>query len=168
MKTITTDVRFAEDADSADLAGLHAASWLGAYRGIIPHRSLAKMVERRGPAWWRQAIGNRAAILVLEFGGEIAGYATLGRNRTGALGVEGEIYEIYLQPKFQGLGFGKRLFDAARTLLRDRGMHGLAVWALADNDNAIGFYASIGGEDVAEGEETFEAVTLRKVAFVWR
>lgn len=167
MKTIVTDVRFAEDRDAAELALIHEAAWLNAYRGIIPYRSLEKMVKRRGPAWWRQAIGNEAAILVVEFGGEIAGYATLGRNRARALSVEGEIYEIYLQPKFQGIGFGRRLFDAARALLRDRGMRGLAVWALADNDNAMGFYASIGGADIAEGEETFEDRTLRKVAFVW-
>ncbi|MBC8129662.1 MAG: GNAT family N-acetyltransferase [Rhizobiaceae bacterium] len=167
MKTITTDVRFAEDRDAGELAEIHASSWLGAYRGIIPHKSLTKMVERRGSAWWTKAIHNRAAILVLEFGDEIAGYATLGKNRTSALSVGGEIYEIYLQPKFQGLGFGRRLFGAGRTLLQDRGMHGLSVWALADNDTAMGFYASIGGADIAEGEETFEGVKLRKVAFVW-
>ena len=168
MKTIAAEVRFAEDGDAGDLASVHEASWQGAYRGIIPHSSLSRMLQRRGPGWWQQAIKNRAAILVIEFGGEIAGYATLGRNRTKALMADGEIYELYLKPKFQGLGFGRRLFAAARDLLQTRGMHGLAIWALADNDNAMGFYSSLGGADVAEGEETFEAVTLRKVAFVWK
>ncbi|RYE83591.1 MAG: GNAT family N-acetyltransferase [Hyphomicrobiales bacterium] len=168
MKTIAAEVRFAEESDAADLASVHAASWQGAYRGIIPYSSLTRMLQRRGPDWWRQAIGNRAAILVIEFDGEIAGYATLGRNRTKALLADGEIYELYLQPKFQGLGFGRRLFAAARDLLRTRGMNGIAVWALADNDNAMEFYGALGGADVAEGEETFEETTLRKVAFVWR
>ena len=168
MKTIAAEIRFAESRDAGELAQVHALSWRGAYSGIIPFVTLGKMVERRGPEWWRKAIGNRAAILVIEFGGEIAGYATLGRNRTKALPGEGEIYEIYLQPKFQGLGFGTRLFNEARSLLRDRGMQGLVVWALADNDNAMQFYAAIGGEDVAEGAETFETVTLHKVAFTWK
>ncbi|BDA86717.1 N-acetyltransferase GCN5 [Aureimonas sp. SA4125] len=168
MKTIAAEVRFAEGRDAAQLAQVHEASWRGAYSGIIPFKTLGKMVERRGPDWWRRAIDNRAAILVVEFGGEIAGYATLGRNRTKALSAEGEIYEIYLQPKFQGLGFGRRLFDEARALLRDRGMRGVVVWALADNDNAMRFYSSVGGADVAEGAERFETVTLHKVAFTWK
>ena len=167
MKTIAAEVRFAENRDASALAEVHEVSWRGAYSGIIPFTTLAKMVGRRGPEWWRRAIDNRAAILVVEFNGEIAGYATLGRNRTKALPAEGEIYEIYLQPKFQGLGFGKRLFTEARSLLSDRGMKGLVVWALADNDNAMMFYAAVGGADVAEGAETFENVTLHKVAFTW-
>lgn len=168
MKTIAAEIRFAEGRDAAELAQVHASSWRGAYSGIIPFTTLGKMVERRGPEWWRRAIENRAAILVVEFGGEIAGYATLGRNRTRALKAEGEIYEIYLQPKFQGLGFGRRLFNEARSLLSERGMQGTVVWALADNDNAMRFYTAVGGADVAEGAETFEAVTLHKVAFTWK
>jgi GNAT superfamily N-acetyltransferase len=168
MKTIAAEVRFAEDRDARDLALVHETAWQNAYRGIIPHASLARMLQRRGPDWWRQAIANRAAILVIEFGGEIAGYATMGRNRTRALLADGEIYELYLRPKFQGLGFGRRLFAAARDLLQTRSMRGLAVWALADNNSAMGFYAALGGADIAEGEETFETTTLRKVAFVWK
>ena len=149
MKTIAAEIRLAEPRDAATLASIHEAAWQHAYRGIIPFRSLNRMVRRRGPDWWSQAIANRAAILVLDFGGTTAGYATLGRNRAGALKVEGEIYEIYLRPQYQGLGFGRRLFNAARAMLRDRGLKGVAVWALADNDNALGFYASVGGSDVA-------------------
>ena len=167
MKTTLAEIRFAEPTDAAALAAVHEAAWRGAYAGIIPHRSLAGMIGRRHVGWWNRAIDRQAAILVLEFHGEIAGYATLGRNRTGALDVEGEIYELYLRPEYQGIGFGRRLFRAATALLADRGLKGVAVWALADNDNAMGFYAALGGADIAEGAERFETQTLRKVAFVW-
>jgi len=167
MKTITAEIRLAELRDAAALAPVHAASWQAAYGGLIPHRSLSRMLERRGASWWRQAIVNRATILVVEYGGEIVGYATIGRNRTRALTVEGEIYEIYLRPEFQGIGFGRRLFDSARTLLRARGLKGLAVWALEDNDNALRFYEACGGVDIATGSESFEGEILRKVAFTF-
>lgn len=167
MKTIVAEVRHAEPEDAEDLAGIHEISWRGAYSGLIPHRSLDRMVARRSAAWWRQAIARKAAILVLEFAGEPIGYATLGHNRAQALKVEGEIYEIYLLPEYQGLGFGKRLFDAARDLLRARGMRRFVVWALADNAGAVAFYGNVGGLDFAEGEERFDGVTLRKIAFVW-
>ncbi len=168
MKTLAAETRFAEAADAAALAAIHAAAWRHAYSGIIPFRSLGTMIRRRGAPWWEKAVERRAAILVIEFGGRPIGYATLGRNRTRAIAAQGEIYEIYLQPEYQGLGFGRRLFDAARKLLEERGMRGLAVWALADNAPAIRFYAALGGADVAEGSERFESVTLRKIAFRWR
>jgi len=43
---------------------------------------------------------------VLVFGDKVAGYANYGRNRARSLHFEGEIYELYLRPEFQGLGFG--------------------------------------------------------------
>ncbi|WP_182086050.1 GNAT family N-acetyltransferase [Aureimonas sp. ME7] len=165
MKTIAADVRLAEARDAGALARVHATSWQSAYRGLIPHRALTAMIERRGIEWWARAIGNHATILVLEYGGEIAGYATVGRNRTRGLSAEGEVYEIYMRPEFQGVGFGRRLFDSARMLLRARGLGGLVVWALSDNDNAMRFYQSAGGADIATGSETFDGVTLQKVAF---
>ncbi|MCQ8781932.1 GNAT family N-acetyltransferase [Mangrovibrevibacter kandeliae] len=168
MKTIAAEVRFAKPSDAGRLAAVHDAAWRGAYTGIIPHRALTRMIMRRNTAWWAEAIGNRAAILALEFDGAAVGYATLGRNRTDALAVEGEIYELYLQPEYQGLGFGRRLFQSARNLLRARGMEGVAVWALADNESACRFYAGSGGIDVAEGNERFDGVTLRKLAYVWQ
>ena len=167
MKTIAAEIRLAEARDAAGLSRTHEASWRGTYAGLIPHKALSRIIERRNPAWWESAIHNQATILVLQYGGEMGGYATLGRNRTRALGVEGEVYELYLRPEFQGIGYGRRLFSAARMLLRSRGLKGTAVWALEDNEGAVRFYGAEGGLDVASGTETFDGVTLRKLAFTF-
>ncbi len=167
MKTIAAEIRLAESRDAASLARVHESAWRGAYAGLIPHRALTRMIERRDAPWWASAIEHHATILVLEYGGETGGYATLGRNRTRALGVDGEVFELYLRPEFQGIGFGRRLFEASRMLLRSRGLSGLAVWALEDNGGAMRFYEAAGGVDVATGAETFDGVTLRKVAFTF-
>ncbi|MEX6505505.1 N-acetyltransferase family protein [Jiella sp. M17.18] len=167
MTTIAAEIRFAEQRDATALAAVHAAAWRGAYAGIIPHRSLSGMISRRHAAWWMRAIRSGAGILVVDFGGETVGYATLGRNRTAALQAGGEIYELYLKPAFQGLGFGRRLFDAARRLLVDRDMPGLVIWALAENRIAVEFYERMGGSPMAEGRECFEGKALQKIAFVW-
>ena len=89
------------------------------------------------------------------------------RNRSRDLPQQGEIYELYIRPEYQGVGFGSRLFAAARQKLKSHGLKGLVVWALEENAGALDFYAGAGGRDVAEGVEVFDSKALRKVAFVW-
>jgi GNAT superfamily N-acetyltransferase len=101
-------------------------------------------------------------------GGSIVGYATLGRNRARQLNYEGEIYELYLLPQYQGIGLGTRLFAAARDKLKSHGLNGLVVWALEDNLGAVSFYHGCGGRDFAEGVEVFDGQAIRKIAFVWQ
>jgi ribosomal protein S18 acetylase RimI-like enzyme len=167
MKTLSIDVRHAEPDDAMAIAETHRAAWMHAYTGIIPHRTLRGMMERRNLRWWQRAIRGSTSILVLDVGGTIAGYATLGLNRAAALPQEGEIYELYLRPEYQGIGLGKRLFGEARRLLGSLGCRGTVVWTLEENDRAMEFYRLSGGRDVAEGSETFDGKTLRKLAFVW-
>lgn len=167
MNTLTIDIRKAEPRDAVEIAEVHYSAWHGAYAGIIPYRALNRMVGRRSSAWWANAIRRAATVLVVEIGGTIAGYATIGRNRARELSQQGEIYELYLRPEYQGVGLGTRLFSAAREKLAAHGLHGLVVWALEDNSNALAFYAGAGGRDVAEGVEVFDQKALRKVAFVW-
>ncbi len=167
MKTLTVDIRKAQPEDAEGIADVHQHAWWGTYAGIIPHKSLTGMINRRGGKWWASAIRRSAFILVAEIGGDIVGYATLGRNRSRDLRQQGEIYELYLKPEYQGIGLGTRLFEAARLKLKSNGLVGLVVWALEENSGAMSFYAGAGGRDVAEGVELFEQKALRKVAFVW-
>lgn len=167
MNTLTVDIRKAEPRDAVAIAGVHLDAWRGAYAGIIPHKALTAMINRRGSDWWANAIRRAATVLVVEIGGVIAGYATIGRNRARELPQQGEIYELYLRPEYQGIGLGSRLFAAARRRLAEHGLKGLVVWALEENDNALAFYAGAGGRDIAEGVEVFEQKALRKIAFVW-
>lgn len=167
MKTLTIDIRKADPRDADAIAQVHHEAWRGAYSGIIPHKALTGMINRRGGRWWANAIRRAATVLVIEIGGEIAGYATLGRNRARELPQQGEIYELYLRPEYQGIGLGTRLFEAARRMLDAHGLAGLVVWALEENGGALAFYEGAGGRDVAEGVEIFDSRALRKVAFVW-
>ncbi|MFC5069634.1 GNAT family N-acetyltransferase [Flaviflagellibacter deserti] len=168
MSTLAIDVRPARTGDGGAIAEVHDEAWLYAYRGIIPGSQLERMVSRRGAKWWESAIGKGSRILVLVAGGEeIVGYASYGRNRSSALPVAGEIYELYVRPAFHGLGFGKQLFVACRREIAANGVVGMAVWALSDNDIACDFYRAMGGTTVARGTENFGGVTLEKIAFTW-
>ena len=142
-------------------------AWRYAYDGMIPAKELARIVARRGPRWWDRAIRRGTAILVLEVGGAICGYATVGPNRARNLAQKGEVYEIYMKPEYQGVGLGTRLFLAARRELARFGFDTVVVWALADNENACRFYRNAGGRKVARANERFGEVALTKIAYAW-
>ena len=168
MTALTIDIRPATPDDAGAISAVHESAWRHAYAGIIPHKSLGAMINRRDGAWWTRAIRRGTSILVIDFAGTIAGYVTYGLNRARALPQDGEIYELYLLPEYQGIGLGSRLFDAARRELSAHGCSGLVVWALEENTPALDFYTAKGGRDVAEGSETFDGRPLAKVAFVWK
>ena len=167
MKTLTIEIRHAEPADARAISDAHRSAWQYSYGGLIRHKALTLMVERRGEACWRKATRGPATILVADVAGVVAGYATLGLNRARSLPQEGEIYEIYLRPEYQGIGLGYRLFQEARHQLKSIGCNGLVVWCLEDSENADRFFRSNGGVDLAEGMEDFGEVSLKKVGFVW-
>jgi ribosomal protein S18 acetylase RimI-like enzyme len=168
MSTVVIEIRRAKPSDAMAVAGTHDEAWRTAYQGIIPGNELDKLISRRGPDWWDSAIRKGSRITVLQFGDNVAGYANYGRNRARSLTYDGEIYELYLRPEYQGLGFGRRLFTAARKDLLQSGMRTLVVWALSDNEPAVEFYRALGGRAVARSSERFGGKTLDKVAYAWQ
>jgi ribosomal protein S18 acetylase RimI-like enzyme len=167
MSTILIEVRRAKPADANAIASVHDEAWRTAYQGIIPGPELDKLINRRGRDWWESAVRKGSRIALLVFGDHVAGYANYGRNRARSLYYDGELYELYLRPEFQGLGFGRKLFSAARRDLIQSGLHSLVVWALSDNEPAVSFYRNMGGKAVARSSEKFGGKVLDKVAFAW-
>ncbi len=160
------EIRRGNLSDAPALSEIFRLTWSQAYLGIIPHLHLDSMIRRRGTDWWRSTIKSGNGVLVLQVAGNIAGYATLGAAR--ARGEqEGEIYELYVTPTHQGLGFGELLFEACRHQLDTRQLSGLIVWALADNARATEFYWRRGGRPVGSGFERFGDRRLKKIAFAW-
>lgn len=160
-------IRRATLSDAADIADVHDQAWLEAYRGIIPGAELEKIVNRRGPRWWQNAIEHGSRLCVLDYDESICGYVSYGRNRLAFMPQGGEIFELYLAPEFQGLGFGRKLFNAARHDLRQNGIFEHVVWCLTDNDRAMGFYQHLGGKLVRQADERFGSETRMRSAFTF-
>lgn len=167
MSTVLIEIRRAKVSDAVAIAETHDSAWRAAYQGIIPGTELEKLVNRRGPDWWASAIRKGSRIALMQFGDHIAGYTNYGRNRARSLFYDGEVYEIYLKPEYQGLGFGRRLFTSARRDLAQSGLKSLVIWALSDNEPALEFYRALGGRAVARSSERFGTRVLDKVAFAW-
>ena len=165
-------IRHARDGDATDIANVHDSAWRDAYRGVIPGRELERMVARRGPNWWQAAIRhsslrNGSRLLVLDFDDSIGGYVSYGRNRVPALPYQSEVFELYLAPEFQGMGFGRRLFTNARRDLSENGYGSTLVWALSDNERAVAFYQHLGGRLIRKAHERFGDEMRGRVAFAF-
>jgi ribosomal protein S18 acetylase RimI-like enzyme len=160
-------IRNAQEGDAQAIADVHDAAWRDAYRGVIPGRELERMIARRGAHWWRSAIRRGSRLLVLEFEETLGGYTSYGRNRVPSMPYGGEIFELYIAPEFQGLGFGRRIFAAARQDLSDHGYTNFLVWALAENERAVQFYHHLGGELVRQANERFGTESRARVAFAF-
>jgi ribosomal protein S18 acetylase RimI-like enzyme len=159
-------IRVAQQTDAAALAAVFTESWSLAYSAILPDDHLNRLIRKRDAQWWHMALQSSEPVLVLEVAGTTAGYATYGSSR-GRGKTRGEIYEIYLSPVYQGLGFGEHLFEACRGRLDEQGLRGLVVWALVDNTQACHFYWRRGGRPATSVQEAFGKTKLEKVAFTW-
>ena len=159
-------VRPAKTGDATGLARLFAVTWRAAYGGIIPYLSLENIIRRRGKNWWTNAIRSGDGLLIIEHEGKLAGYATFGAAR-GRGPHQGEIYELYITPIFQGFGLGEHLFEACRARLDACGLKGLVVWALADNAQAEDFYWRRGGRPFAAVHEKIGSADLEKIGYGW-
>lgn len=160
-------VRRARAKDSAALTRIFTDSWRLAYRGIIPSAHLDCLIGRRCEAWWKKAIRTESHLMVIEAGGKVAGYASCGASRGHAV-YKGEIFELYIDPLYQGLGLGEHLFEACRAELDKCSLDGLVVWALEDNDAAAQFYWRRGGRPAARATVAFGTAKLGKIAYAWR
>lgn len=167
MATIPIDIRAARETDANDLAAIQARAWRGAYRGIIPSVALERYIAERDGRHWQRALRRRSGTLVMDFDGTLAGYVSCGPIRRRVVPADGEIYELYLDPDYQGVGLGARLFRAAAKHLSTRRLAGLAVWVLSDNAPAVAFYRGMDGQPLATTGEVFGGTRFEKTAFVW-
>jgi ribosomal protein S18 acetylase RimI-like enzyme len=159
-------IRNGRVSDASALACVFRDSWQLAYRGIIPHLHLESLIRGRSPDWWTGALKSGDSILILEVGGEVAGYANWGIARSRGRH-RGEIYELYLAPIYQGLGFGEHIFEGCRHAMDQRRLKGLICWALSDNTPAIDFYWRRGGRPFAKAYDKIGGAKLEKICFVW-
>ena len=84
-------------------------------------------------------------------GAGVIGYVNSGISSTRGLGARGEVFELYLDPRFHGLGGGRKLLSAALWTLSARRLLPAVVWVLADNHRARRFYEGMRGREVARG-----------------
>jgi GNAT superfamily N-acetyltransferase len=101
----------------------------------------------------RDLFGARrhAEVLIAEADGEAAGFALFFHNYSTFLGKPGLYLEdLFVRPRFRGLGLGKRLMQELASIALERGC-GRFEWSVLDwNTPAIDFYRRLGAVGMDE------------------
>jgi GNAT superfamily N-acetyltransferase len=155
MDDLALSVRIARPEDAADLARIYIESWQDTYAGMISHSLLGAISHRSHTARWQTTIKGPGTVLVAE------------DSQAGPIGLDGEVYTLYVDPAFLGRGTGRVLLTGAFDAFKDRKLRSCLIWAHAKN-NACFFYEAMGGKRVATRTTQLMGELTPEIGFGWR
>ncbi len=176
-------IRRARSDDATAIAKVHVETWRAAYAGIVPDSYLVRMTESGQAFTWRKLLGRKQAeetVLVVEAptperrgapetsdsSHDIVAFGSCGVQRDSTLTYKGEVFTLYVAPDWQAQGIGRQLLGALFRRLYEAGVGNAVIWVLADNPARF-FYERMGGQRIAEREQTFAGKALVETAFAW-
>ncbi|WP_282609587.1 GNAT family N-acetyltransferase [Pelagibius sp. Alg239-R121] len=170
-------IREARRQDSRELARVHIETWRHTYAGMVPNQYLASMtIDEQARSWrrWIDRKSKRESIQLVETRpaadamekSRIVGFGHAGPSRDRELPFSGEIYTLYVDIDWQGMGIGRQLLGRLFQALLEADMESAVIWVLASNPSRF-FYEALGGERIAERRERFAGTLLEEVAYGW-
>lgn len=154
MAEHSVTIRQAAAGDALGLSRVQIDTWRDAYVGVLPDDTLLDLDEMRAAVRWTRVVGTANAsesLVVAECGDRVVGFCHGGPGRRAIADVVrqdgrmAEVYALYVDPSFQGLGIGSALLaDATRRLIA-HGFDSLLVLTLAGNRHGRRFYDRAGG-----------------------
>jgi len=143
-------VRLAGAADADEIGRIQVETWRAAYTGLMPSEAIAEFDIAARQRLWREGLARTprpgSATFVVEDGGEVVGFASVGAARDGEAEQEAELYAIYLHPSRWGRGIGRALLRRAEESMRSSGFREAVLWVLEGNERAERFYRAAGWE----------------------
>lgn len=134
-------IREAAASDAALISRIIAASWRGAYHGLIDPVYLARLPEEYWlPSMRSWLASGRMYGYIAEDGGTPVGCVIYGRSRDESHADWGEIVSLYVLPDRMNQGVGSRLLKGALDSLREDGFARVYLWAIDGNQTADRFY----------------------------
>ncbi|MBT2444262.1 GNAT family N-acetyltransferase [Streptomyces sp. ISL-36] len=160
--------------DAAAVAAVHVRSWQAAYRGLFPQSYLDGLDVEERTGVWEARLGAREGPTVLvatdprSGDGRVVGFSCVRAWSGGGLdpATTGEVAALYTVPEVWGTGVGRGLVDASVEALVAAGFREGALWVLAGNARARGFYEAAGWRaDGAVAQDTTAGRTLDELRY---
>lgn len=155
------EIRAATVDDADGMARVHVGTWQVAYKGIVADRYLDALDVADRAERWRSGIAAPDGPIWVALDGEaIVGWASVGptRDDDGDASI-GELYGIYVDPKWWGRNVGPELMRLAVDWLSAR-FPVATLWTLEANARARRFYEKAGWspDGVSQPLETLDGV----------
>ena len=164
-------IRVAQVSDAEGIAQVQVDTWRAAYAGLMPDEVLAGQSYENRTRQWQEMLSNysanRKAVIAEDSDRAIIGFVAAGQPLEAQADFAGEIYALYVLPKAQGQGIGRKLVQAAAAELLKMGMASMFLWVLGSNQSGRGFYEAIGGAKITERNFTIGGAVLPEVAYGW-
>jgi GNAT superfamily N-acetyltransferase len=143
-------IRGVERGDAAELAAVHVAAWLAAYRGLMSDSFLDDIsIEQWQERWTERLSGDELPpVRVAVRDGALVGLcmvATPSRDEDAGDGVA-EIVAMNVRPDAWRSGVGNLLMNDALDRFRSDGWRVASLWVVDGNDRAEKFYQRFGFE----------------------
>jgi ribosomal protein S18 acetylase RimI-like enzyme len=127
--------------DLRAMAAVCRASWRERYRGMVPGRVLGSDGVGSLARWMQGVLAAKGTFARLAIvAGKPVGVAVYRRKGGGRL----ELFQLFVAPRFQGIGAGRALIAAGLAEAARCGMR-LELWVARDNVAAQLWYARRGG-----------------------
>ena len=162
-------VRLASLADADAIGRIQVETWRAAYTGLMPDEAIAMFDVESRQRMWREGLGRTprpgSATFVVEDGGEVVGFASVGASRDEGAEQEAELYAIYLHPSRWDRGIGRALLQRAEESMRSSGFRRAILWVLEGNERGERFYRAAGWEQDGRKVEDFQGTAVPEVRY---
>lgn len=135
MDTLITIARTNKNSDFEAVKQVYYQTWCYSYHGLVPESLLNNLDPN---TTWNPKTRWNNTLVALE-NKKIVGVCTFGPARRKKYSGFGEVYSLYVLPRFQHQGIGKRLFQAALDNL-EKDFASLYLIVLKNNLSARAFY----------------------------
>ena len=161
-------IRQATPADAKGIAKVHVDSWRTTYKEMFPAEYLQSLSYERREELWNEVIPNGYVFVVENEQGDIVGFSSGGRERTGNYpGYEGELYAIYILQEYQGNGIGRKLVMPLTEVFKKEGIHSMIVLVLEENPSKY-FYESLGAIEIDRLSDTIAEKEVIELVYGWK
>lgn len=149
-----THFRDADARDAALISHIHCATWVKAFRGLIPQDYLDRLPDDHWVPSIRSWLeSGRFSCLLIYEDKQPVGCCIYGRGRDESHGDWGEIVSLYVLPAASRKGYGRALMQEAMARMREDGYVRFYLWAF-EASAADGFYRREGFMPTADRDGT--------------
>lgn len=161
-------IRPAHLADMDAIGEIVAESWQHTFHDLLPRDFLLSITPEAQKARHERTFARGdVRYRIASKTGEVAGFASWGPGRDPSFAMPYELYALYLRPRFERQGIGRRLLGSVISGVASSGGPGLYLTALAMNPNRA-FYIRLGGVEADAPNIRLGASSYGQVGFIWR